>query len=285
MRHQHFTNHFLFDAGISFRQFALSIRFDPATPVLSCKRSIFILEPPLYAVTLKNWAIGDRHEFHVIIGDSEEECSQTWITSLVNRRLHYSVNSWTVVPSGKEFHWVTRVDDLKRRVSLGACRKPFTTWQQRTRALSICRIHLHLPSGDITWRAETGWDQRIVMEPKSRDRSHVIVMLSKGIVWCTCVTFQPDVIRFCFLILGSGVAVSGWVYVTCRKWEDTYYFINRTRVVQAWSDSKWERLYETYPSFLRELRTCACWQSYPQVVQGQSQEVCFISFRYRHQNR
>ena len=53
---------------------------------------------------MKNWAVGDWYKFHVIVWYGEEECSETWVASLITGRLDYSVNSWTVVPSGEEFH-------------------------------------------------------------------------------------------------------------------------------------------------------------------------------------
>ena len=37
----------------------------------------------------------------------------------------------------------------------------------QTSALSMCRTQRHFPSGDITWRADIGWLQRIVIVPMS----------------------------------------------------------------------------------------------------------------------
>lgn len=163
MRHQHSADHLLLMAGPRLLWFALPIRSDPPTAILTCSWGIFIVESPLYTVALEDRTFGKWHKLHILIWDSEEERPETGITALVLRGLYNSMDCWTVITSREEFHRVARVDDLRK--ASPSLRRSRTVPSEESTYKSI--IHVSDPSPLPIWRHNL--KSRDWLRPKNSD--------------------------------------------------------------------------------------------------------------------
>ena len=64
-----------------------------------------------------------------------------------------------------------------------------------------------MPSGDIIWRADTGWLHRMVIVPMSRKMDSASNRdMDIGSIKLTCMTLEPYAVRLHFLLLCARVA-------------------------------------------------------------------------------
>lgn len=118
----------------------------------------------------------------------------------------------------------------------------------RTKALSMCLIHLHLPSGERICKPAAGWLQRIVTLPKS-DRGVETFLPSPDVARRTCVSLEPHIFGFLFFNFGTRVAINTSVIGSFASTVElyTYYFINLTDHLINNTWKAWVMSYRKFP--------------------------------------
>lgn len=119
MLHQDTIDDFFFHASLDFLQLRLAIRSSPTFPPLFDRRGLLVGDASFDPDLLQHWTLLlVRNESDVIIGQNEVESPDSCVSTLVTWWLDDTVDSSAVESPREELKTVSRVYNLRTRISI-----------------------------------------------------------------------------------------------------------------------------------------------------------------------